>query len=157
MCKFEQDLCGWQVQNSGPEFATWQRKNFEELENEGLSHPANGDFLNDKKKYFMIANDIVQEEQPENTVTYLRSPDFLIEQHPKECFNFWFIFDTNGAGTMLELYLENTADNSQQLIWALQDTWSTQPDWIEGRLEVKGEEFTQTDPYRVIQKTDWYT
>ena len=52
-----------------------------------------GDYHDQMNKLFMIASDFVAgPDSLERAATILTSPDFLVEEHPIECFNFWFYF-----------------------------------------------------------------
>ena len=91
MCSFEENLCDWTVPQLGPEYK-WLKRSSEELSAEGAPGPA-GDLNNDKAKFFMIASDkLGQAGGPNEVETFLVSPAFLIEEHPQECFDFWFYF-----------------------------------------------------------------
>ena len=92
LCTFENDKCQWQI-HSDDEKYKWQRKNTNQLNNDNIPAPANGDYHDEKDKFFMIASDhVAGQDTLERAATILTSPDFLVEEHPIECFNFWFYF-----------------------------------------------------------------
>ena len=85
-------MCNWQI-NSDDEKYKWQRKNTNQLNNNNIPGPPNGDYHDEKNKFFLIASDhVAGEGSVERAATILISPDFLVAEHPLECFNFWFFF-----------------------------------------------------------------
>ena len=92
LCTFEKDLCDWQIISEDEKYK-WQRNTEDELISNNIPGPLNGDYHDEKNKYFMIASDFVAgQDSFEGAKTILKSPDFLVEEHPIECFNFWFYF-----------------------------------------------------------------
>ena len=47
---------------------------------------------------------------------------------------------TEGEGESLDVIIENENVESQ-VLWSLQDSWSSEQVWREGRIELKREEF----------------
>jgi hypothetical protein len=71
----------------------WTRQSVNNLNNANLPGPP-GDYLNDQATMFLYAGDKhAGENSTGNAVmTVLTSPEFLVEEHPIECFSFWFYF-----------------------------------------------------------------
>ena len=63
------------------------------------------------------------------------------------CNYFFFIPQVEGEGESLTIFLENT--DSTKDIWALPDSWQTEPLWYEGRVEIKANELSEDTKYRV--------
>ena len=85
ICDFEQDFCGWVNGSEVPdsidvEFARLRAQDLGELQG-----PAN-DHNGDSSKYYAIATNC----QKEICAAQLASPFFKSEEHPFECFSFWF-------------------------------------------------------------------
>ena len=60
-----------------------------------ISHPRpDGDYHGEKNTFFLYAGDKIAGTNSTGTglSATLRSPDFLVEEHPLECFSFWFYF-----------------------------------------------------------------
>ena len=92
-------MCSWQNWSEDGLYK-WKRKTVNALNNGHLPAPA-GDYLNDKTKFFMYAGDkIAGENSTENgVITVLKSPEFKVEEHPIECFSFWFYFGVSVSQT----------------------------------------------------------
>ena len=70
----------------------WLRKNSNYLNNQGVAGP-NGDFNGDMTRKFLIASDaLAGNESISEAMATFTSPEFKTDQHPYECFNFWFYF-----------------------------------------------------------------
>ena len=92
LCTFEENFCDWAIQNDDDKYK-WIRKNENQLNNNNIPGPVNGDYHNEKDKFFLIASDhVAGQEVPPGSKTILKSPDFMVADHPIECFNFWFYF-----------------------------------------------------------------
>ena len=103
LCTFEEDLCNWQIQSDDEKYK-WDRKTEDQLVADNIPGPLNGDYHDEKNKFFMIASDFVAgQDSFEGAKTIIKSPDFLVEEHPIECFNFWFYF---GVSAVYTKYLE---------------------------------------------------
>ena len=88
MCNFETDLCEWQAQPSNNVTLNWQRKTAKEI-GDGLGPDA--DLEGNKEKFFMIATKN-KDDGTNNNVAKLKSPLFESQDHPIECFSFWYYF-----------------------------------------------------------------
>ena len=78
---------------SEDKYYMWTRQSVNNLNNANLPGPP-GDYLNDQATMFLYAGDKhAGENSTGNAVmTVLTSPEFLVEEHPIECFSFWFYF-----------------------------------------------------------------
>ena len=92
LCDFENNKCSWSNWSEDGLYQ-WKRETANALDNANLPGPA-GDYLNDKNTYFLYAGDkSAGENSTENgVITVLTSPEFSVEEHPIECFSFWFYF-----------------------------------------------------------------
>ena len=87
VCDFEKNLCGWQIKPDNATFV-FQRKNAKQIgDNPG---PTN-DYEGKDDKFFMIAS-LELEAANQNQIARFRSPKFKKDEHPVECFSFWFNF-----------------------------------------------------------------
>ena len=59
----------------------------------------------------------------------------------------------SGEGESLTVFLENS--DSAKDIWALTDSWSDEPLWSEGRVEIKATELSEDTKYRVRYSFQW--
>ena len=57
------------------------------------------------------------------------------------------LLQTSGDGESLTVFLENS--DSAKDVWALTDSWSDEPLWNEGRVEIKASELSDDSKYRV--------
>ena len=57
------------------------------------------------------------------------------------------LLQTSGDGESLTVFLENS--DSAKDVWALTDSWSEEPIWTEGRVEIKASELSDDSKYRV--------
>lgn len=85
-CDFEGGYCQWEVvpDHSGFE---WRRKSAEEIAGSGEQGPT-ADAEGDLQGHFLIAQAATSEEK--FAKARIVSPQFWGDQHPKECFHFWF-------------------------------------------------------------------
>ena len=88
MCDFDKDFCDWEVLGSDYKFT---RKTADELANSQIPGPS-GDIYSATDSSFVIASDAITGENGEGGSTSLKSPMFLLAEHPTECFDFWFQF-----------------------------------------------------------------
>ena len=89
LCHFEEDECDWSIAADDGDYR-WQRKSANELMDNEINDAPSGDLDNKKDKHFMIASGQLTPAASEESRTELVSPEFTIQDHPKECFNFWF-------------------------------------------------------------------
>ena len=62
--------------------------------------------------------------------------------------NFYFFFlQPGGDGQALTVFLENSV--SAKDVWALSDSWTNEPKWNEGRIEINGDELADDTKYKV--------
>ena len=87
----------------------WTRQSVNNLNNGNLPGPP-GDYLNDQATMFLYAGDKhAGENSTGNAVmTVLKSPEFLVEEHPIECFSFWFYFGVSTQKLVKEKIMQNT-------------------------------------------------
>ena len=87
-CSFEADFCDWKI-NSDDHLYKWTRKTIKVLNDNDIPSPTdniNGD-------YFVYAGyKMAGTNSTDGATATLASPDFLVEEHPLECFHFWFNF-----------------------------------------------------------------
>jgi hypothetical protein len=90
LCNFEDNLCDWKSL-SDDKLYKWSRKKSEQLGNNDLPGPDGS--VNAESTFFMYAGHKIAGINSTNGVTAtLKSPDFVIEEHPLECYSFWFYF-----------------------------------------------------------------
>ena len=90
LCNFEKNLCSWKS-TSDDNLYKWQRKTMEQLSNNGYPAPEVG--VNLDSEWFLYAGFKIAGVNSSSGVTAsIKSPDFIIEEHPLECFSFWFYF-----------------------------------------------------------------
>ena len=87
VCDFEQNLCGWATRPVNATFK-FQRHTADQI---GDKPGPNNDYQGKTDKFFMIASQEVEAGNP-NTIARFRSPKFKKDEHPVECFSFWFNF-----------------------------------------------------------------
>ena len=92
LCDFEKDKCSWSTYSQDT-YYKWTRQTVNSLNNANYPGPS-GDYLNDKTTYFLYAGDKHAGENStgNSVITTLKSPEFKVEEHPEECFSFWFYF-----------------------------------------------------------------
>ena len=92
LCNFEKNLCDWKL-DSVDHLYKWQRRTANSLINNDLPGP-DADYHDVKDTYFLYAGDKLAGTNSTGTglTATLRSPDFIVEEHPLECFSFWFYF-----------------------------------------------------------------
>ena len=96
-CSFEFDLCDWQ-DIADDELHKWKRKTADEIgETPGPDQDKDGK----ADTYFMIAVNENEAGASDDTAAELRSPFFKTDEHPYECFSFWFYF---GVSIFFMLY-----------------------------------------------------
>ena len=82
------DFCDWKI-NSDDHLYKWTRKTIKVLNDNDIPCPTdniNGD-------YFVYAGfKMAGTNSTDGATAILASPDFLVEEHPNECFHFWFNF-----------------------------------------------------------------
>ena len=90
-CTFEENFCDWKI-NSDDHLYKWQRKTINSLVNNEFPGPDTN--LNDESQYFVYAGFKIAgpNSTGDGVTAVLASPDFLVEEHPLECFHFWFYF-----------------------------------------------------------------
>ena len=90
LCNFEDNICDWKSL-SDDKLYKFSRKKSEQLGNQDLPGPDGS--VNAESIWFMYAGHKMAGINSTNGVTAtLKSPDFVIEEHPLECFSFWFYF-----------------------------------------------------------------
>jgi hypothetical protein len=91
LCDFEQDLCGWSASTNeaGMTLYLWTQYTSFGLQEEDIPGP-DGDYQDLKDKRFIMASDHVGGKA--GARTELKSPVFKGNEHPLECFSFWFYF-----------------------------------------------------------------
>ena len=93
LCDFEQDLCGWSASSSEvdvtPDPYIWTQCTAFGLQEEDIPGP-DGDYQDLKDKRFIMASDHAGGKA--GARTELKSPVFKGNEHPLECFSFWFYF-----------------------------------------------------------------
>ena len=93
LCDFEQDLCGWSASTNEvdvtPDLYIWTQYTSLGLQEESIPGP-DGDYQDLKDKGFIMASDHVGGKA--GARTELKSPVFKGNEHPLECFSFWFYF-----------------------------------------------------------------
>ena len=95
LCNFEEDMCDWKSL-SDDKLYKFSRKKSEQLGNQDLPGPDGS--VNDESTFFMYAGHKMAGINSTNGVTAtLKSPDFVIEEHPLECFSFWFYFGVSSS------------------------------------------------------------
>ena len=94
---------------SEDKYYMWTRQSVNNLNNGNLPGPP-GDYLNDQATMFLYAGDKhAGENSTGNAVmTVLKSPEFLVEEHPIECFSFWFYFGVSTQKLVKEKIMQNT-------------------------------------------------
>ena len=88
-CTFEENLCDWK-QTSDDNKYRWYRKSIGALTTNELPGP--GVDVNDNSKSFAYTGYKIAGSDSTGTKATLASPEFLVEEHPIECFHFWFYF-----------------------------------------------------------------
>ena len=54
------------------------------------------------------------------------------------------------GGNSLEVILQDASDDSiQLLVWSLHDSWSSKNEWTNGRVQIRGADVSNEDPYKV--------
>ena len=95
LCNFEDGMCDWKTL-SDDKLYKFSRKKSEQLGNQDLPGPDGS--VNDESTFFMYAGHKMAGINSTNGVTaQLKSPDFVIEEHPLECFSFWFFFGVSSS------------------------------------------------------------
>ena len=101
LCDFEQDLCGWSASTNEvdvtPDLYIWTQYTSLGLQEESIPGP-DGDYQDLKDKVFIMASDHVGgAEGIAGARTELKSPIFKGNEHPLECFSFWFFFGVSSS------------------------------------------------------------
>ena len=92
-CSFQDNLCDWaQITDDPAKAYKWLRKSSQQMIDQKIPGP-NLDADGNTDGVFVVASDgfATSETIPE-AVTLLRSPFFLWNQHPYECFTFHYFF-----------------------------------------------------------------
>jgi hypothetical protein len=89
-CNFEQDFCHFQNGTTNSYYSLF-RSTSQQLAEQGILGP-DGDYDNNKDKFFVITSNYQAQEVLPETVAYLQSPTFMASEHPVECFSFFFFF-----------------------------------------------------------------
>ena len=93
ICDFENGLCEWSVE--GGDWYKWEHYNAKNLDVDGFAGP-DTDYQGQDDKYFIIAHLTDNQYSGEqNVLTKIKSPLFEVDQHPVECFSFYYIFDVS--------------------------------------------------------------
>ena len=61
--------------------------------------------------------------------------------------NFTLFIQPGGDGQALTVFLENSVSSKD--VWALSDSWTNEPKWNEGRIEINGDELADDTKYKV--------
>ena len=103
LCNFEEDYCDWKL-DSKDHLYKWRRRSTNQLSNNDLPGPES-DYMGEKETFFLYAGDKIAGTNSTGTglSATLRSPDFLVEEHPLECFSFWFYFGVSFKRVLLSL------------------------------------------------------
>ena len=149
VCNFESDLCGWQAQPSNNVTLNWQRKTAKEI-GDGLGPDA--DLEGNQDKFFMIATKN-KEDGTNNNVAKLKSPLFESQDHPIECFSFWYFFGKQGQGESLTVTVEH-AEMDPKVIWSLDQSWAEEEKWYLGTVEVTPIEAAEKPQYQIVVTTN---
>ena len=89
-CSFEENFCDWKI-NSDDHLYKWVRKTIENLGNNDYPRPDVN--INDQSEYFVYAGyKMAGSNSTDKATAVMASPNFLVEEHPLECFHFWFYF-----------------------------------------------------------------
>ena len=89
-CSFEYNFCDWKM-SSDDNLYKWQRETVMILVNN--EYPGPDTTINEQSQYFAyVGAKIAGPDSTDGVTTLLASPDFLVEEHPLECFHFWFYF-----------------------------------------------------------------
>ena len=147
VCNFEENLCGWQIKPDNATFV-FQRHNAIQI---GDKPGPNNDYQGKDDKFFMIAS---QEKDAgnQNQIARFRSPKFKKDEHPVECFSFWFNFGLQGQGEYLTVSVEHDGEDPK-IIWSLDQNWNNEQKWHEGRIEVTPIEAAEKPEYRIVFET----
>ena len=93
LCDFENGLCQWSVE--GGDWYKWEHYNAKNLAVDDFAGPES-DYQGHDDKYFIIAHlTDNQYSGDQNVLTKIKSPLFEVNQHPVECFSFYYIFDVS--------------------------------------------------------------
>ena len=90
LCNFEDNVCDWKLQ-SDDKLYKWQRKSISSLGNDDFPGP-DGNVNTESEKFMYAGHKLAGVNSTEGAFATLKSPDFVIEEHPLECFSFWFYF-----------------------------------------------------------------
>ena len=155
-CNFEkEDLCGWQVFPSPPDFPfQWERTNGKLLADNSVEGPQHDHDEQNQSKftsnqnvslylifvifsgYFMFASAAYDHSESEEAV--MASPKI---NNPDFCFNFWFFVKPHEGIKELQITMENANAEHQVILWQL--TEFKLDFWEQGRVHVANpEEFT---------------
>ena len=88
-CEFEEDFCHWTVHASQetPAFS-WTRQTADSILGQEIDGPRS-DHDGKSDKFFAFVSGTSQREVASGT-TLMFSPDFISQEHPEECLEFWF-------------------------------------------------------------------
>lgn len=128
----------------------WERMTGDQLVAAQRPGPAT-DIESHTDTFFMIASNYdLNGGGPEIVVANLKSPLFKTDEHPHECFAFWFYFGTQGDGERLTIFLENSKGEQIKVIWSLFDNWASDDAWKYGTVEIMPEIVDNPYEYRVV-------
>ena len=93
MCDFEANKCSWSITtDDSSNNYKWARVTSKWLLESNIPGPE-VDYQNQNNRNFMFASDhVAGEEGTSDARTELKSPLFKGNEHPLECFSFWFYF-----------------------------------------------------------------
>ena len=101
-CSFQEDTCHWQEKPNNK--YKWDRRTASQLDGEA---GPDGDLYGERDTFFMLSLDKEGANQGDSAI--LISPNFIIEEHPVECFRFWFQYDVSEhfrRRTCQKIYIE---------------------------------------------------
>ena len=62
-----------------------------------------------------------------------------------------FQFQAEGKGEILQVFVENDNGQVSQLLWTLEDNWSSNGNWAEGRIEINGKDLSEGNTFFKIK------
>lgn len=140
-CTFDKDFCDWQnLEDSESQYA-WKRMNTNGLD--GILGPENGDHESNKDHFYVIASDMMPENQAEGATANLLSPYLKANEHPRECFGFWVYFSEANEGDSLQVFVRYLNQEDPVLFWSLENP---EERWMKGSFEINAD---NVEEYRV--------
>ena len=137
-CNFEFNLCQWTNEHDDEKYV-WFRNTSNGLATANIPGPPT-DLWDKTDKYFVMTSNYMANDVLPGQRTILTSPYFLGQDHPSECFSFWFYMGRGGAGQTLSIRIQEDGQIcTDQLVWSLDDSYvDTNYDfnvWHHGELE----------------------